>query len=97
MMKLNEDFDEQWDKEWVKEWDRDEHKRRRLLRFIIDYAEEPITKSHIIYKLFKTGIFNNLIEYFEELEEYENCSILMKISQALRRYQYTEGEFFLFK
>jgi hypothetical protein len=86
MMKLNEDFDEEWD----------EHKRR-LLQFIVEYAENPLTKNHVIYNALNTGTFNNLIEYFEELEEYENCSLLLNVSKALRRNQYTEGEFFLFK
>ncbi len=85
MNKRNEDFDEEWD----------EHKRR-LLQFIKDFAEDPLTKDHVIYNALNTGIFNNLIEYFEELEEYENCSILLKISGALKQNQYNTGEFFLF-
>jgi hypothetical protein len=90
MINFNEDFDAELDAEL-------DEINRRLLHSILDYADHTLTNNHPIYKAFNTGIFNNLIEYFEELEEYENCSILMKIQKVLKLNQYNTDEFLFIK
>lgn len=57
---------------------------RKLFEHIIEMGPSAFSKDCPLYKYKDTDLLDRLIAHFQELEEYEKCAKLQKISWRLK-------------
>jgi len=56
---------------------------RKLFNYIAENGSKVFLEGHPLHRYKDTELIERLIQHFESIEEYEKCSVLLKVKKSM--------------